>query len=137
MTTLTITVTNFAANVLMRKFESEGVKVTAKTLPAQGKITMDKLLQIIADHCEQTEANIKSKSRKRIHVYPRHLWCYFTEIIWGQRYTLKEYALFINIGDHASLLHARKSIKNVMFFRDEYGKKVKSDIDEIIKLINL
>jgi len=56
---------------------------------------------------------------------------------WGQRYTLKEYALFINIGDHASLLHARKSIKNVMFFRDEYGKKVKSDIDEIIKLINL
>ena len=136
MTTLTITVTNFAANVLMRKLENEGVKVSVKTMPATGKITMGKLLHIIAEYCNESEANIKSKSRKKEYVYPRHLWCYLSELIWGQQYTLKDYATFINIGDHASVLHARKSIKNFIFFRNAYGKKVKSDIDAILNMIN-
>jgi len=138
MTTLTITVTNFAANVWMRKFESEGVKVTMQDAKTSKK-NIEKVLWAVCKHFEQDELHLKSKSRKREYVYPRQVFFYLVAtLILDKRYSLKDCGNFTGGRDHSTVLFGREKISDFLSLETApIGKKVKQDIDEIIKLINL
>jgi len=136
MTTLTITVTNFRGAVLSRMFENEGIEYRVKKTATNKKKSLQDLLHVICELLDETDANIKSHSRKKEYVYPRHLFCYLCESLLGNQYTLKQMGYFIN-RHHSSIIHGREAIKHDLFFKNKYAKKVQSDINEITKLINL
>lgn len=137
MTTLTITVTNFAANVLMRKFEKEGVKVESKLLPKK-KITIDDVLEQVCNYCKVSKKEVVNMGRKGDVPHARHLFFYIVceaLKLRSQRAT----ALYTG-GRHASTVN--QSVLNTRvtlttWGHTDYGKRIQSDINEITKLINL
>lgn len=138
MTTLTITVTNFAANVLMRKLENEGVKVSVKKSEGNKK-TIERVLWAVCKHFDTEEHHLKSKSRKREYVYPRQVFFYLVDtLLLDRRYSLKDCGRFTGGRDHSTVLFGREKINGFLSLESApIGKKVQRDVDEITKLINL
>ena len=136
MTTLTITVTNFAANVLMRKFEKEGVKFKSKLLPKK-KITVDDVLEQVCKYCKVSKKEVVNMGRKGEVPYTRHLFFYIVCEVLKLR-SQRATALYTG-GRHASTVNI--SVLNTKFNlttlgHTDYGKRIQSDIDHIINLIN-
>ena len=136
MTTLTITVTNFAANVWMRKFEKEGVKVESKLLPKK-KITIDDVLDQVCNYCKVSKKEVVNKGRKGEVPKVRHLFFYIVCEVLKLR-SQRATALYVG-GRHAStvnisVLNTKATLET--WGHTEYAKQIQSDIDAILNLIN-
>lgn len=84
----------------------------------------------ISLYTKVSESNIHSKIRKREYVYARHLYSYFASLL--TRIRLEDIGSFVYEGyDHASVLHGRKAINNLL----SYDENVQKDVAQLKKLL--
>ena len=105
-----------------------------KRRPAERYLTFDMAQSVITKFYPVTMDDLKSRSRKRYHVIPRQLICYFM-CLYGHT-TLSSIGKKMD-RDHATVLHGKKTISNLMESDRRFCRKVAIIEAEIILKINL
>lgn len=128
--------TNFEGHLLQNLLNKRGVHFTVKETPNVRIKTLEQLLTIVATRTQETEANIKSKVRKREYVYPRQLFFYMSEAIFNRLFPLKQVGGIVGGRHHTTVLYGRSAIIDAISLKNEEARKIQRDIDAILNLIN-
>lgn len=116
----------------------DGIKISYYAIPSiqlqseKKYLTFLGAFYVISMHYEISIDQIKSKSRKRDYVLPRHLMCYFLCKYGGQ--TLSSTGTALN-RDHASVLHGKKAIANLSSTDHVFRNKLEQIEVDITKTI--
>jgi chromosomal replication initiator protein len=88
--------------------ENESFKNLQRSL--RYKITKDEILQIVANECSISVADIVDKTRKIEVVNGRFMFCGIMKEYFG--YSLKKIGEFVGNRDHTTIMHSIKEYKN-------------------------
>ena len=91
----------------------------------------DYIIQIVCRYYSVDDDELKSKTRRREVCFPRQIAMYLIKL--NTNYSLSQIGQIFNGKDHATVLHASRTVKNLM----DCDKQVKSDIKKISKLITI
>ncbi len=102
------------ASLTRREIDVELAKNTLKNIVMneEKEVTIDTIMEIVADHFEVAIADMKSKSRKKENVYPRQLAMFL-----AKEYTdlpLKSIGYHFGGRDHSTVIHSIQSINEQM-----------------------
>jgi chromosomal replication initiator protein len=92
---------------------------------------IEKIQQAVADYYDIPVAALKSKSKDRKFVTPRHIAMYFCKVLTDD--SLKKIGQYFGNRDHSTVIHG---IRNVEDWKEAYGKE-KKKIDQIERLISM
>ena len=98
-------------------------------MEATSKVGLDRIFMIVSEYLGIAPDDMSGKTRKREVADARHIFCYLASKAYG-RYTLKQIGRKIN-RDHASVLHAKKKIVELM----DFNKELKEAVDGIIQML--
>ena len=82
--------------------------------------------QVVCYYLGLPESNLYKKSRKRKYSFPRQIVFYFACYFFKEKYSLAKIGA-IYFKDHAAVLHAKKTIENLV----SVDKNISKQIDEI------
>jgi hypothetical protein len=91
------------------------------------KIGLERIMKVVCEELDLDVDLITSKKRQRNIVDARHIFCYLASKAYG-RFTLKQIGGIVN-RDHASVLHAKRKVKDLM----EYDKEMNMLVNTIIR----
>jgi hypothetical protein len=111
----------------MNEEEQSIMPFTYLGLDVTKKIGLERIMKVVCDEFQIDVDMITSKKRQRHIVDARHIFCFLASKAYG-RFTLKQIGGLIN-RDHASVLHAKKKVKDLM----QYDREMNSLINTIIK----
>lgn len=115
------------ASLTRREIDVELARNTLKNIVMDEikEVTIDTIQEVISDYFDITVADLKSKSRKKEHVYPRQLAMYM-----AKEYTelaLKSIGYHFGGRDHSTVIHSIQSVNELM--------AADPDVDETIQKI--
>lgn len=73
---------------------------------------------------------IDLRSRKREFAFPRHVMMFIAQITF-EKYTLKQIGYLFGKYDHATVLHAKKAVLDLISYDKETNQKVVRILDEV------
>ena len=73
---------------------------------------------------------INSRSRKRESAFPRHVMMFVAQITF-EKYTLKKIGSLFGGYDHATVLHAKKAVLDVISYDKELNGKIINILDQV------
>ena len=91
------------------------------------KIGLERIMKVVCEEFDLDIDLITSKKRQREIVDARHIFCYLASKAYG-RFTLKQIGAIVN-RDHASVLHAKRKVKDLM----EYDREMNALVLKIIR----
>tara|TARA_R110000751_G_scaffold26901_3_gene71529 strand:+ start:9546 stop:9959 length:414 start_codon:yes stop_codon:yes gene_type:complete len=97
-------------------------------------LKLDGVKYIIDTVCREfnvtKEDVIDKRSRKREFAFPRHIMMFIGQIVF-EKYTLKKIGSKFGGYDHATVLHAKKAVLDIISYDKEMYKKFMIILDEI------
>ncbi len=111
----------------MKEEEIAIMPLTYLGLDVTKKIGLERIMKVVCDEFEIDIDLITSKKRQRDIVDARHIFCYLASKAYG-RFTLKQIGAVVN-RDHASVLHAKRKVKDLM----QYDREMSGVIAKIIR----
>lgn len=89
------------------------------------------ILKIVAGYYELTEDEIKKRSNERYITEPRQIAMYLYKKKYNQRMSLRRIGLICGGFDHATVLHAKKTVQNLIDTNKDFATKIR-EIDGLI-----
>ena len=111
----------------MNEQEQAIMPFTYLGLDVTKKIGLERIMKVVCEEFEIDIDLITSKKRQRNIVDARHIFCYLASKAYG-RFTLKQIGGLIN-RDHASVLHAKRKVKDLI----EYDREMNGLVNKIIR----
>jgi hypothetical protein len=107
--------------------QNEILPITYMGLDVTRKIGLHRILKVVCDELGANIDDVTSKKRQREITDARHIFCYLASKAYG-RHTLKQIGKLVN-RDHASVLHAKRKVIDLM----EFDREINAVVNAIIR----